>query len=77
MMNVTITKFIASETNNKTPSKFPCFEILKGVSNNINGVYYTMEDSYDAVDTEASKTEAPEYGPGSEKSKVPKSKKVK
>ena len=62
MLNVTIPKFTASDTNEKPPSKFPCFDIIKGVSNNINGVYYTTEDSYDAMDIEAYNTETPKEG---------------
>ena len=45
-----------------TPSNFPWFDIIKGVSNNIHGMYYKTEDSYDAVDIKASNTEAPEDG---------------
>ena len=62
MLYVTITKFTASDTDEKTSSKFLCFEILKGVPNKIHDAYYITEDSYDAVDIEASNTEAPEYG---------------
>ena len=32
ILNVSITKFTASDTYEKTPSKFPCFDIIKGVS---------------------------------------------
>ena len=59
MLNVTIINFAASDTDEKTSSKFPYFDILKGVSNKIHGVYYTTEDSYDVVDIKASTTEAP------------------
>ena len=62
MLNVTIPKLNAIDTDENTPSKYPCFDILKGVSNNIHGVYYTTNDSSDAVDIEASNTEAPEDG---------------
>ena len=62
MLNFTITKFTKSDKDEKAHSKFPFFDILKGVSNNIHGVYYTTEDSYDAVGIEASNIEAPEDG---------------
>ena len=50
ILNVTIPKLTVSDTDEKTPSKFPCFEIQKGVSNNIHVLYYTTEDAYDVVD---------------------------
>ena len=62
VLYVTITKFTASDTDEKTSSKFLCFEIQKGVLNKIHGVYYITEDSSDAVDIEASNIEAPEDG---------------
>ena len=62
MINVTTPKFTASNTDEKTSSKFAYFKILKGVSNNIHGVYHTPEYSYGVVDIEASKLEAPEDG---------------
>ena len=62
MLNVTIPKLTASDTDENTPSKFPCFEIQKWVSKNIHSVYYTTEDESNAVDIEASNTEAPEDG---------------
>ena len=62
MLNVTITKFTASDTDEKTPSKFPWFEIIQGVSNNIKIVYYTTDDSSYAVDIKAFNTEAQEDG---------------
>ena len=60
--NVAIPKFTASDTDEKTPYNFSCFEIQKGMSNNIHGVYYTTDNASDAVDIEASNTEAPEDG---------------
>ena len=61
MLHVTIPKFTGIDTDKKTPSKFPWFDILKWVSNNIHGVYYTTDNSSDPVDIEVSNTEAPEY----------------
>ena len=61
MLHVTIPKFTGIDTDKKTPSKFPWFDILKWVSNNIHGVYYTTDNSSDLVDIEVSNTEAPEY----------------
>ena len=60
MLNVTISKFTASNIDEKNPSKFLLFDIQKGVLNNIHGMYYTTEDASDAVDTKASNKEAPE-----------------
>ena len=56
MLNVTITKFTASDTDENNPFNFSCYEIIKGAPNNTHVVHDTTEDLSDAVDIEASNT---------------------
>ena len=62
MLNITITKLTASYSDEKTPSKFPCFDNQKGVSKHIHDVYYTTEDASDEVGINLSNTKAPVDG---------------